>query len=134
MMTEHGPRIYIDNFRMFAQLLEDMGTSFHDLFVKYNFSTATMMAEALRVLSPREMATLFWSFVTLNDSFKKITLMEYLSSHAFSRHSGVPAARGAAHFGPARREPGGRVRTRVCPVPALHAVLALHFGDFSLAH
>ena len=87
MMTEHGPRIYIDNFRMFAQLLEDMGTSFHDLFVKYNFSTATMMAEALRVLSPREMATLVWSFVTLNDSFKKITLLEYLSSHAFSNAS-----------------------------------------------
>ena len=87
MMTEHGPRIYIDNFRMFAQLLEDMGTSFHDLFVKYNFSTATMMAEALRVLSPREMATLFWSFVTLNDSFKRITLLEYLSSHGFSTAS-----------------------------------------------
>jgi hypothetical protein len=87
MMTEHGPRIYIDNFRMFAQLLNDMGTTFDDLFVKYNFSTATMMAEALRVLSPREMATLFWSFVTLNDSFKKITLLEYLSSHAFSKAS-----------------------------------------------
>ncbi len=87
MMTEHGPRIYIDNFRMFAQLLNDMGTSFHDLFVKYNFSTATMMAEALRVLSPRELAILFWSFVTLNDSFKRITLLEYLSSHAFSTAS-----------------------------------------------
>jgi len=87
MMTEHGPRIYIDNFRMFAQLLEDMGTSFHALFVKYNFSTATMMAEALRVLSAREIATLSWSFITLNDSFKRITLLEYLSSHAFSKAS-----------------------------------------------
>ena len=87
MMTEHGPRIYIDNFRMFAQLLEDMGTSFHALFVKYNFSTATMMAEALRVLSAREIATLSWSFITLNDSFKRITLLEYLSYHAFSKAS-----------------------------------------------
>lgn len=87
MMTEHGPRIYMDNFRMFARLLEDMGTSFHDLFVKYNFSTATMMAEALRVLSPREMATLFWTFITLNESFKDITLLEYLSSHEFSKAS-----------------------------------------------
>lgn len=87
MMTEHGPRIYIDNFLMFTQLLNDMGTTFDELFVKYNFSTATMMAEALRVLSPREMATLFWSFITLNDSFKKITLLEYLSSHGFSNAS-----------------------------------------------
>lgn len=87
MMTEHGPRIYIDNFRMFAQLLEDIGTSFHALFVKYNFSTATMMAEALRVLSAREIATLSWSFITLNDSFKRITLLEYLSSHDFSKAS-----------------------------------------------
>ena len=87
MMTEHGPRIYIDNFLMFTQLLNDMGVQFDDLFVKYNFSTATMMLEALRVLSLREIATLGWSFMTLNDSYKEITLMEYLSSHDFSKAS-----------------------------------------------
>ena len=87
MMTEHGPRIYIDNFLMFKRLLEDMGTQFDELFVKYNFSTATMMTEALRVLTPREIATLFWSFITLNNSFKRITLLEYLSSHEFSKAS-----------------------------------------------
>lgn len=84
MMTEHGPRIYIDNFLMFTQLLNDMGVRFDDLFVKYNFSTATMMLEALRVLTLREIATLGWSFMTLNDSYKEITLLEYLSSHGFS--------------------------------------------------
>ena len=87
MMTEHGPRIYIDNFLMFTQLLNDMGAEFDDLFVKYNFSTATMMLEAVRVLSLREIATLFWSFMTLNDSFKEVTLLEYLSSHDFSKAS-----------------------------------------------
>lgn len=87
MMTEHGPRIYIDNFLMFTQLLNDMGAEFDDLFVKYNFSTATMMLEALKVLSLREIATLFWSFMTLNDSFKGTTLLEYLSSHGFSKAS-----------------------------------------------
>jgi NAD(P)-binding Rossmann-like domain len=87
MMTEHGPRIYIDNFFMFTKLLNDMGVEFDDLFVKYNFSTATMMLEALRVLTAREMAALGWSFMTLNDSFKNVTLMEYLSSHEFSSAS-----------------------------------------------
>jgi len=87
MMTEHGPRIYIDNFLMFTQLLNDMGVQFDDLFVKYNFSTATMMLEAIRVLTLREIATLSWSFMTLNDSYKEITLMEYLSSHDFSNAS-----------------------------------------------
>jgi len=87
MMTEHGPRIYIKNFLMFTQLLNDMGIQFDDLFVKYNFSTATMMLEALRVLTLREIATLGWSFITLNDSYKEITLMEYLSSHDFSNAS-----------------------------------------------
>jgi hypothetical protein len=87
MMTEHGPRIYIDNFLMFTQLLNDMGVQFADLFVKYNFSTDTMMLEALKVLSLREMAVLGWSFITLNDSFKEITLLEYLSSHDFSKAS-----------------------------------------------
>ena len=87
MMTEHGPRIYIDNFLMFTQLLNDMGVQFDDLFVKYNFSTITMMLEAVRVLSLREMAALGWSFMTLNDSYKETTLMEYLSSHDFSKAS-----------------------------------------------
>jgi len=73
MMTEHGPRIYIENFLMFTQLLNNMGIQFDDLFVKYNFNTATMMVEALRVLTLREIATLGWSFMTLNDSYKKIT-------------------------------------------------------------
>lgn len=87
MMTEHGPRIYIDNYLMFSQLLNDMGVKFNDLFVKYNFSTMTMIFEALRVLTLREIATFFWSFMTLNDSYKKITLLEYLSSHNFSNAS-----------------------------------------------
>jgi len=74
---------------MFKRLIEDMGVGvqFNDLFVKYNFSTATMMLEALRVLTLREIATLFWSFITLNDSFKDVTLMEYLLSHDFSKAS-----------------------------------------------
>lgn len=87
MMTEHGPRIYIDNFLMFTQLLNDMGVEFDDLFVKYNFSTVTMMLEAVRVLSLREIAALGWSFATLNDSYKEVTLMDYLSSHDFSNAS-----------------------------------------------
>ena len=87
IMTEHGPRIYIDNFLMFTQLLNDMGVQFDDMFVKYNFSTVSMMLEAVRVLSLREIATLGWSFMTLNDSYKQITLLEYLSSHDFSKAS-----------------------------------------------
>ena len=87
MMTEHGPRIYIDNFLMFKELLNDMGVKFDDLFVKYNFSTVSMMLEAIRVLSLREIATLGWSFMTLNDSYKETTLLEYLSSHDFSKAS-----------------------------------------------
>ena len=87
MMTEHGPRIYIDNYLMFTKLLNDMGVTFDELFVKYNFSTVTMIIEALKVLTAREIATLFWSFITLNDSFKNITLLEYLSSHDFSKPS-----------------------------------------------
>lgn len=87
MMTEHGPRIYIDNFLMFKELLNDMGAKFDDLFVKYNFSTVSMMLEAVRVLTAREIAILGWSFMTLNNSYKEITLLEYLSSHDFSKAS-----------------------------------------------
>jgi uncharacterized protein with NAD-binding domain and iron-sulfur cluster len=75
MMTEHGPRIYIDNFFMFSQLLNEIGIHFHESFVKYNFSTMTMMMEALNVLSSREIAILFLSLITLNESHKKTTLL-----------------------------------------------------------
>ena len=87
MMTEHGPRIYIGSFLMFAQLLNDMGVQFDDLFVKSDYSIATLILASMRVLTLREMATLFWSFITLNDSYKDITLLEYLSSHNFSNAS-----------------------------------------------
>ena len=33
--TEHGPRIYINNFVCFIALLKDMGIDFYDIFVPY---------------------------------------------------------------------------------------------------
>ena len=35
LFTEHGPRIYLNNFVNFMQILNILGTSFQQLFTKY---------------------------------------------------------------------------------------------------
>lgn len=87
LFTEHGPRIYINNYLMFTELLKDMGYNFYELFTKYNFTINTMAKEVLKVLSFRELLILSWGFINLNDSYKEISLLEYLKYHNFSEKS-----------------------------------------------
>ena len=49
MMTEHGPRIYIDNFLMFTQLLNDMGVQFDDLGLSGFAATGLPVFDAERI-------------------------------------------------------------------------------------
>ena len=87
LFTEHGPRIYLNNYLMFMELLKDMGVDFYDIFTKYNFTTSTIMNEVLKILSFRELCILGWGFINLNNSYKKISLLDYLKKHNFSEKS-----------------------------------------------
>ena len=86
LFTEHGPRIYLNNYLMFMELLKDMGVDFYDIFTKYNFTTSTIMNEVLKILSFRELCILGWGFINLNNSYKKISLLDYLKNIIFQKN------------------------------------------------
>jgi len=85
--TEHGPRIYINNYLMFMDMLNDMGTSFYDIFTEYNFGVVPIVKKTVGYFSFREMVILFITFITLNDSYRKKTMLEYTSENNFSKRA-----------------------------------------------
>jgi len=85
LFSEHGPRIYIDNYLMFQELLKEFGTSFYDLFTPYQFGLSDSIKEAYNNLSIREIIILGLAFLFLNNSYKKISLEDFCNTHNFSQ-------------------------------------------------
>ena len=90
LFTEHGPRIYSDNYQNFRRLLHEMGLDFHDLFTPYKFSISSIGGRTFWDLTWREK---FWMAVaslqfflapTARDTWKHITLAEFMAQHAFT--------------------------------------------------
>jgi uncharacterized protein with NAD-binding domain and iron-sulfur cluster len=66
LFSEHGPRIYSSTYKNFDTLLREMGTSFSDLFVPYNFqmlSTGTRIM--LSTMTLRELSILSYHIILL---------------------------------------------------------------------
>lgn len=84
LFTEHGPRIYIDNYYTFMSLLKDMEISFHDIFTPYNFSIGEIGGQSIGNFSFRELFYLTVTFIRLSDTDKKITMSDYLKKYNFS--------------------------------------------------
>jgi hypothetical protein len=82
--SEHGPRIYIDNYRMFQDILRDLGTDFHDLFTPYNFGMLTIGGKSSQHFSIRELLIMTWSFITLDSIDRGQTMQEYTDYYDFS--------------------------------------------------
>jgi protoporphyrinogen oxidase len=87
LFSEHGPRIYFDNYLMFQRILKDIGYKFEDLFVPYSFGKYDSFNTVFSKLSYRELFHLGFSFLALNDSYKKISLMEFMTINNFSPKS-----------------------------------------------
>jgi hypothetical protein len=84
LFTEHGPRIYIDNYYMFMDLLKELGTDFKDIFTPYNFDIANIGGESVSYFSYKEMFYLTATFVGLNEKYKTMTMEEYAKNYKFS--------------------------------------------------
>lgn len=80
--TEHGPRIYLDNYIMFRHILNLLGTDFYDLFVPYNFNIGDISK-----IDKIDLIKLSFSFMMLNKGYKKISLKTYLEDYNFSNKS-----------------------------------------------
>lgn len=84
LFTEHGPRIYIDNYVNFTHLLEDMGTKFTDIFTPYKFGKSDVFFKLSEKLSLFELFYLGIGFITINDSYKNMSLKDFLDYFNFS--------------------------------------------------
>ena len=88
LMTEHGPRIYINNFLNFIMLINDMGYKFDDLFVKSKIQINNMINKLLLPhLTIKEIANIsynYFKFILNNNYGKNITMKEYMNNNNFS--------------------------------------------------
>ena len=84
LFTEHGPRIYIDNYHMFKKILLELGTSFEQLFSPYKFGLNDFINSGIKNLTFREMTILAYLFISLNETYKNISLSECVNQYNFS--------------------------------------------------
>lgn len=87
LFSEHGPRIYVENYFMFKQILKEMNLNFYDLFTLYKFHTTSLFVDVCHLFTFHELFQLFTSFILLNESYKNISVMEYLIKYNFSDKS-----------------------------------------------
>jgi NAD(P)-binding Rossmann-like domain len=87
LFSEHGPRIYIENFFILKQLLNEMNLCFYDLFTPYNFDITYIGGNVFSILSWCEIFKLTLTFLNMNDTYKSISVEEYLNKNNFSNKS-----------------------------------------------
>lgn len=91
LLTEHGPRVYMSNYKNFGVLLEEMGVGFDDLFTPYHFSpTIEMARQAFRTMGVRELwhtTTAFVFFMADANYGRQTTLAEFATNHDFSKET-----------------------------------------------
>ena len=88
LFTEHGPRVYLDNYLVFRDLLQnELHVFFEDLFTKYKYGKTDVFNTLFGILSLREFSLLSMAFLNLNDSYKTISFGDFLDKHQFSTKS-----------------------------------------------
>jgi hypothetical protein len=87
LFSEHGPRIYIDNYYNFKEILKDMNINFYDIFVPYKFGINDFINSGIKNLNITEIFILIFTFLKLNESYKKISLLDYIKTHNFSQNA-----------------------------------------------
>lgn len=91
LFSEHGPRVYSKTYKVFIELLKEMGTSFDDIFTEYNFTITEIGGETIfTTLSNIELFKLGIEFVKLlinNNNGKNVILKNFLIKNKFSGES-----------------------------------------------
>jgi len=85
LFTEHGPRVYLGNYLVFKDLLQnELQTNYGELFTEYKYGNADFANTIWNNLSWRELFLFAMAFLNLNESYKKISLQDYLEKYQFS--------------------------------------------------
>lgn len=91
LFTEHAPRVYSRAYSNFHTLLKDMGTSFEDLFVPYDFQPiGAGVKSTLSVMSLTELLNLtlhFIYFIFNNNHGIDMSMMTYMTKNYYSKES-----------------------------------------------
>jgi protoporphyrinogen oxidase len=87
LFSEHGPRIYIDNFHMFKRLLKEIGGDFNKIFTEYKFHYITFSRIIFSELNFREIFITSIAFLKLNKEYKKISLLDFVKQNNFSERA-----------------------------------------------
>lgn len=89
LFTEHGPRIYLNNYFTVKMILKDMGLNFDDYYTSYKFQKYQTLIEALKNYNTRELIIFATTFIKLDNSYKNITMKEYVISNNFSEKAKI---------------------------------------------
>ena len=87
LMTEHGPRVYFNNFLNFIMLINDMGYNFEDLFTKSKTQTIDIVYDLLNKINFTESFNISYNylFFLFNNNYgKNITMKEYMNNNNYS--------------------------------------------------
>jgi hypothetical protein len=87
LFSEHGPRIYLNNYLNFITILNEMGKSFDEIFTKYSFSISTIGGSSIKNIDMKELFNLTVSYIYFmidSNYSKNITMLEYSNQHNFN--------------------------------------------------
>ncbi len=87
LFTEHGPRIYLNNFVNFMQILNILGTSFQQLFTKYNYQLLSIAGKSIQNFNIKELIILSYKLITINSINRKQTVLEFAKEYNFSQQA-----------------------------------------------
>jgi UDP-galactopyranose mutase len=88
LLSEHGPRIIINNYFSLIDILKDMNIKFDDVFVKYDFSVNTTVNKLLSLLTIKELLAFLFEFIKFSfneDVSRHVTMYEFASKYNFNK-------------------------------------------------
>ena len=90
LFSEHGPRVYFDNYATFIALVHSFGGSFEEAFVDYEHSVGGSALALARHLSLGELgalATAFGAHLVAPGLYARTTVAEWMDARGFSTAS-----------------------------------------------
>jgi hypothetical protein len=90
LMTEHGPRLYFNNFLNFIMLINEMGYKFDDLFTKSHIQTTSLVFHLLSKINFTEILNMIYNYIIFifnNNYSKNITMKDYMNNNNFSKET-----------------------------------------------
>jgi len=88
LFTEHGPRIYLDNYKKFKQLIKEADIDFDQFMVPYNFQFLNISDNILKKLGVRELFAfaLAYSkhFLNLREWSHKLSVQDWMDKYKFN--------------------------------------------------